>query len=224
MSPCANGMPNAAVLPEPVRDCTITSLPAIMRGKTARCTGIGIGEAHLEQRLLQLRLDAELPMALRDRRRCDSPSVRAARHSCAPCAGTVGSTVPDSTSVFIPNLQLHCDHPGRAGLAPRRTLLLERLARRFERVSDVLDARRVMIDVIVEEHRIGALRLLELVVDHRQVVVRRSEPMFPSTRRIGSARRLPVGAAASSWKTPPTARLARCRSARRALGGRRAFG
>src|SRR4051794_21969901 len=34
-----------------------------------------------------------------------------------------------------------------------------------------------MIDVIVEEHRIGALRLLELAVDHRQVIVRRSEPM-----------------------------------------------
>jgi len=54
--------------------------------------------------------------------------------------------------------------------------MLERLARRLERVSDVLDARRVVIDVIVEEHRIGALRLLELVVDHRQVIVRRSEP------------------------------------------------
>ena len=30
--PLREGMPNAAVLPEPVRDCTITSLPAIMRG------------------------------------------------------------------------------------------------------------------------------------------------------------------------------------------------
>src|SRR5437879_1483722 len=35
----------------------------------------------------------------------------------------------------------------------------------------------MVIDVIVEEHRICALRLLELVVDHRQVIVRRSEPV-----------------------------------------------
>jgi hypothetical protein len=63
------------------------------------------------------------------------------------------------------------------GLAPRGTLALERLARQFERVPDVVDLRRVMIDVLVEEHRISALHPFELVVDHRQVVVRRSEPV-----------------------------------------------
>ena len=40
-SPCANGMPKAAVFPDPVRDCTIRSRPAVMSGKVAVCTGIG---------------------------------------------------------------------------------------------------------------------------------------------------------------------------------------
>src|SRR5262245_46580527 len=34
-------MPNAAVLPEPVRDWTIRSRPWMMRGYVAACTGIG---------------------------------------------------------------------------------------------------------------------------------------------------------------------------------------
>ncbi len=39
--PFANGMPNAAVLPDPVRDCTIRSRPAMMSGSVLVCTIIG---------------------------------------------------------------------------------------------------------------------------------------------------------------------------------------
>ena len=39
--PFANGMPNAAVFPDPVRDCTIRSRPAVISGNVAACTGIG---------------------------------------------------------------------------------------------------------------------------------------------------------------------------------------
>ena len=39
--PLANGMPNAAVLPDPVRDCTIRSRPGMISGNVAACTGMG---------------------------------------------------------------------------------------------------------------------------------------------------------------------------------------
>ena len=39
--PFANGMPKAAVFPDPVRDWTIRSWPAVMSGKVVACTGIG---------------------------------------------------------------------------------------------------------------------------------------------------------------------------------------
>ena len=144
MSPCANGMPNAAVLPEPVRDCTMTSLPAIMRGKTARCTGIGSEEPHLEEVLPQLGFDAEL-----------LPGLQLARGRCARrrLGATVACGLPlgralgrdrrlDGAGLYF---RIHSESPRGPSPMPRRrgsprgTLLFERLARRFERVPDVLD-------------------------------------------------------------------------------------
>ncbi len=58
--PFANGMPNAAVLPEPVRDWTIRSRPAVMSGKRRRLHLHRLGEAHVLQGAQHVGVQAQL--------------------------------------------------------------------------------------------------------------------------------------------------------------------
>ena len=209
----ANGMPKAAVFPEPVRDWTIRSRPAVMSGKVAACTGIGsVNPISSSAR----RTSACRPSsAKRDR------GGVAGSPAAAPSSGRAGR----GRGLESGMRSRRCSRHGLACLLNRasRPRSIRSGVRRQWRGSRGCDPAAVPgLTEADELFVVAGLRFTELAVDHGKLFPFFAERPGARAARSGSAARRPATGRARRRGPRTSAGLRRRRSAR--PGGRSSRG